>query len=324
MPRRARLDAPGTLHHVIIRGIEGREIVADEKDREEFLTRLGDVATATGTKIYAWALLPNHAHMLVRSGPEGLPRFMRRFLTGYAITYNRRHRRHGHLFQNRYRSIVCEEDTYFQELVRYIHLNPLRAKLVPDLSHLDRYRWCGHAGVVGRVIRPWQDRTYVLSWFGRTHHASIQTYREYVKEGIPQGRRPELVGGGLRRSRGGWAEVQAVRRRRDRVLADERILGRGEFVERLLRAGDERIRTQRVREQSLGKAQEVILNLCRRKQISAKELRMGSRRRQISAVRSQIAVHLVTELGLSLAEAARHLGVSTSGIARAMARAHGQ
>lgn len=138
MPRQARLDAPGTLHHVIVRGIERGKIVADRQDRAAFVARMGDLAAATQTSIYAWALLPNHAHLLLRSGPQGLPKFMRRLLTGYAIRYNRRHRRAGHLFQNRYKSIVCEEDPYFRELVRYIHLNPVRAKLVTDLAQRKR------------------------------------------------------------------------------------------------------------------------------------------------------------------------------------------
>ncbi len=127
MPRQARLDAPGTLHHVIVRGIGKRGIVDDRKDRGNFVSRMGEIASDTGTEIYAWALMTNHAHILLRSGTFGLSRYMRRLLTGYAISYNLRHHRHGHLFQNRYKSIVCEEETYFLELVRYIHLNPLRA-----------------------------------------------------------------------------------------------------------------------------------------------------------------------------------------------------
>ena len=95
MPLQARLDAPGTLHHVILRGIEKRRIVDDDKDRQNFLTRLGNLAEETKTPIYAWSLLTNHAHLLLRSGPLGLPKFMRRFLTGYAVTYNLRHLRHG-------------------------------------------------------------------------------------------------------------------------------------------------------------------------------------------------------------------------------------
>ena len=140
MPRRARLDAPGTLHHVIVRGIEKRRIVNDVADRKSFVKRLGALSADTKITIYAWALMTNHAHILLRSSEIGLSGFMRRLLTGYAVSYNRRHRRWGYLFQNRYKSIVCDEDAYFTELVRYIHLNPLRAKLVKSLAQLDRYR----------------------------------------------------------------------------------------------------------------------------------------------------------------------------------------
>ena len=137
MPRHARLDSPGTLHHIIIRGIEKRKIVDDKVDMEYFISRLGDVVSRTKTSIYAWSLMINHAHFLVRSGSDGISHMMRRFMTGYAISYNLRHHRHGHLFQNRYKSIVCDENKYFTELVRYIHLNPLRAGIVKTLPDLD-------------------------------------------------------------------------------------------------------------------------------------------------------------------------------------------
>jgi REP element-mobilizing transposase RayT len=91
MPGGARLDAPGTLHHVMLRGIERGNIVYEDEDREDFLARMGDHAQATGTGVYAWALMDNHAHILLRSGTEGLQVFMRRFLTGYAVAFNRRH-----------------------------------------------------------------------------------------------------------------------------------------------------------------------------------------------------------------------------------------
>lgn len=151
MPRQARLDFPGTLHHAICRGIERREIVSDDKDRENFVLRLGEVAAETGTIIYAWALMTNHAHILLRSGPNGISGFMRKLLTGYAISYNRRHERNGYLFQNRYKSMVCEEEAYLLELVRYIHLNPLRAGLAQSLHDLDQYRYCGHSVLMGRI-----------------------------------------------------------------------------------------------------------------------------------------------------------------------------
>jgi len=96
MPRQARLDSPGTLHHVMIRGIE--RIVEDDWDRRDFVRRLGALTEETGTLIYAWALMSNHAHLLLCSGAMGLAKFMRRLLTGYAVSYNLRHRRHGHVF----------------------------------------------------------------------------------------------------------------------------------------------------------------------------------------------------------------------------------
>ena len=125
MPRQARLDAEGTLHHVIARGIERCTIFRDTGDREQFVNRLGELIEKTETTIYAWTLLPNHFHLLLRSAPEGLSGCMRRLMTGYAVTFNRRHRHSGHLFQNRFTSIVCEEEPYFLELVRYIHPSPL-------------------------------------------------------------------------------------------------------------------------------------------------------------------------------------------------------
>ena len=108
MPRQARLDAPGTLHHVMIRGIERKSIFRDDQDRKDFVARLGNLANQTDTRILAWSLLSNHVHLLLFSGPAGLPLFMRRLLTGYAQGFNRRHKRRGHLFQNRYKSVVCE------------------------------------------------------------------------------------------------------------------------------------------------------------------------------------------------------------------------
>ena len=105
MPRKARLDAPGTLHHVIVRGIEKRRIVYDVADRKNFINRLGELSPGTKTSIYAWALMTNHSHILLRSSKTGLSGFMGRLLTGYAVSYNRRHHRWGYLFQNRYKCL---------------------------------------------------------------------------------------------------------------------------------------------------------------------------------------------------------------------------
>ena len=322
MPRRARLDAPGTLHHVIVRGIEKRRIVDDVADRKNFVNRLGQLSIDTKTTIYAWALMTNHAHILLRSSELGLSGFMRRLLTGYAISYNRRHRRWGHLFQNRYKSIICDEDAYFKLLVRYIHLNPLRGKLVKNLAQLDRYRWCGHGVLVGKIKNEWQDRDYVLKWFGKKDGEAKNAYRNYVKKGIDQGRRPELVGGGLIRSLGGWSAVKAMRRSGDRELCDDRILGSGEFVERIIKEAEAKIKYQLHVKEHHHKIDEYINKICKRETVSIEELKAGSRRKEVSRVREQIAMGLVKTHGVALAEVARQLGVSTSAISKIIKRAN--
>lgn len=316
MPRQARLDIPGTLHHVIIRGIEKRRIVDDRKDRDRFASRMGELSLETGTAIYAWALLTNHAHILLRSGPDGLSKFMRRLLTGYSVTYNRRHNRHGHLFQNRYKSIVCDEDSYFQELVRYIHLNPLRAKLVEDPVTLEKYSWCGHGVVTGRIKNDWQDREFVLSSFGTSTRTAINNYREFVEAGIAAGRRPELVGGGLVRSFGGWSQVMSLRRHGNRELSDERILGGGDFVQRILDEAEDRQRHHFSASDSRRKIHEILTEICAEEDINLKELQSGSRRRPVSLIRSRSARLLVDVHGVPMAMVARELGVSTSAISK--------
>jgi REP element-mobilizing transposase RayT len=320
MPRQARLDVAGTLHHIILRGIEKRQIFDDALDRESFVNRMAQLAVETKTKIYAWSLLTNHAHILLRSGPEGLPQYMRRLLTGYAQAYNRRHKRYGHLFQNRYKSIVCEEETYFQELVRYIHLNLLRAGLVPNLERLDRYPWSGHGVLVGKVEYSWQDADYVLSWFGKRAGQARRVYRHYVAEGIDQGRRPELVGGGLIRSLGGWSAVKSLRRSGDRVLTDERILGTDDFVESVLAETDRktsRLFSSRLQDKEV---QKFLEERCKKEGISLRELQRGSRRGTIPEIRSDLVLELARERGLPLAEIARQLGVSTSAISQILRR----
>jgi REP element-mobilizing transposase RayT len=128
MPRRARLDAPGTLHHVIGRGIPETKAFRTKKDREDFLRRIATLCETGAIAVYAWAVMDTHFHLLVRTGREALSSSMRKLLTGFVVNFNRRHRRYGHLFQNRYKSIVCEDDPYLLELTRYVHLNPLKSR----------------------------------------------------------------------------------------------------------------------------------------------------------------------------------------------------
>lgn len=320
MPRQARLDYPGTLHHVICRGIEKQDIVTDDHDRSSFIERMGSTAYKTRTPIYAWALLTNHVHILLRSGPQGLSDYMRKLLTGYALSYNRSHNRHGYLFQNRYKSIICEEEGYLLELVRYIHLNPLRAGLVHTLDELDSYPYSGHSVIMGKTGHKWQDREYVLRLFGAKEGKARKAYRRFIEAGIGQGSRPELVGGGLVRSRGGWSQVISRRRRGDTEISDERILGNGDFVEKIVAEAEEHQARLQTGTKALRKVEETIRMMCEKEGIRETELRGGSRRRQISRLRKRIARELIERYGVPMATVARETGVTTSAISKMMAK----
>jgi len=277
---------------------------------------MGDLALELETKVYAWALVRNHVHILLRTGSRGLAKYMRRLLTGYAITYNRRHSRRGYLFQDRYKSIVCDEDRYFKELVRYIHLNPLRAKIVKDLSELGRYPWCGHSVLLGIVKHSWQDTDYVLSWFSKREGSALRAYRQYLLDGISQGRRPELVGGVRDQSEKGRDRSDKGRTDGETAV-DQRILGDEDFVRKVKKEffSHERERPFEFREIKK-KIQSIVEVRCREGDVQTQELQMGSRRQRVVGVRAGIARQLVNELGISLREVAYHLGVSSSAISK--------
>ena len=321
MPRLARLDAPGVLHHIIIRGIERRKIFRDDKDRDEFAERLSLLLPETQTACYAWAFMSNHAHFLFRSGPSGISTLMRRLLTGYAIYYNRRYRRHGQLFQNRYKSIICQEDVYFKELVRYIHLNPLRAKVVSDIKGLNTYPYCGHSDLMGKKKREWYDAKYALSFFGKTVSDARKRYLAYVKEGVDQGRRPELVGGGLVRSLGGWSVARQLRLKgQDRVKGDERILGDGEFVTALLSEANERLDRGYELRGSGYDLEKIGQRVCEIYGIEKGDIySRGRRKRQVEA-RDLLCYWAVRELGMTCTNVAQRLGMSQPGVGYAVSR----
>jgi len=136
---------------------------------------------------------------------------------------------------------MSREDVYLKELVRYIHLNLLRAGLVKDLKELNQNLWSGHSALVGKIKREWQNTEYVLSFFGGSDK-SRKNYLRYVRKGIDQGRRPELVGGGLIQSMGGWSAVLAIRGRGEREIADQRILGDGDFVKQVISGLDDLVK----------------------------------------------------------------------------------
>lgn len=263
--------------------------------------------------------MSNHIHLLLRSGDAGISKVMRRLLTGYAVSFNLKYRRHGQLFQNRYKSILCQEDTYLKELVRFIHLNPLRANIVSSLQELNRYLYSGHKTLMGRNRRPWQDTEYVLSYFGKDITAARKGYSDFIKKGFYQGRRPELVGGGLIRSLGGWAEAKKTKRG-ERVKGDERILGDSEFVMSVLSEAEKALeRRYRLKRKGIN-ADEAEKKILKVFDIKREELYSGSRRKQISEARSIYCYWCAREIGESLTSLANRLGLTQSAVGYAVDR----
>ncbi|MDY6839840.1 MAG: transposase [Thermodesulfobacteriota bacterium] len=320
MPRKSRIDAPGALHHIIIRGIERQPIFKHHKDYSDFLTRLGKIVGETETSCYAWALMTNHVHLLLRTGLVPISTIMRRLLTGYAQQFNRRHRRHGHLFQNRYKSFLCEEQAYLLELVRYIHLNPLRAGQVKDTKQLASHWKCGHSALMGKRVCEWQDTDYVLGLFGKTVGSARRAYAAFVNKGAGQGRRPDLVGGGLIRSAGGWSALKAIRSSGLRIMGDERILGNSDFVESVIRQANETYEKQTL---ALAKGldlEAVMAVVLKHFKLDRATLTSSSRQRTVARARAIICCLAVDQLMISGREVSRELNLSASAVSKLAAR----
>ena len=321
MPRSARLDTPGILQHVIIRGIERRKIFRDDDDREDMLDRLATLLPETGTACYAWAFLSNHAHFLFRSGPQGIALLMRRLLTGFVMGFNRRHRRSGQLFQNRYKSIVCQEDTYLKQLVAYIHLNPLRARLVEDVAALGDYLYCGHGVMLGHWHLGWYDVDHVLCHFGQEKEAARNNYRDYVVKSAALGKQPELVGGTVRRSSRGWKRVKHRKSRGlERRMLDSRILGQAGFVDTVLSEARQRLnRSDDLRRRGWN-FEKVLARAAALFDVPAEQVLSGGRQRPRALARSLTCYWAVRDLGLTSAELARRFSMTAAGVSYAVGR----
>ncbi len=320
MPRKARIDAPGALHHIIIRGIEKKPIFRDNRDKRNFLERIGRVILETSTRCYGWALLTNHVHLVLRTGLAPIATVMRRVLTGYAQQFNRRYKRHGHLFQNRYKSILCEEDPYFLELVRYIHLNPIRTGLVKGLKGLRHYPFSGHGVLVGHFKNEWQDKDYVLKFFGKTEKKARKAYVSFVAKGLEEGRRTDLTGGGLLRSVGGWSALMALRSEHTRIKGDERILGSSEFVQDVLQKTNEQFERRTLLRTKGIDLRELLSKVASHYGINPEDLKTKTKSPPIARARSVYCYLAVRELDFTGATVARKLNISASAVSKAVVR----
>lgn len=312
MPRGSRLDAPGVLHYVTVRGLEPCAIFPGDDDRADFLRRLARLLPETQTACAAWCLLPNDVHLAIRSGPRGLGHFMRRLLTGYAASFNHRHGRVGHVFQNRYRSTVCEEGPYLTSLVRFIHLHPLRAGIASNLTALAEYPWCGHGALLGRAEHPWQATDEVLARFAEQTGPARRAYETFVAEGFDRD-------GQLRR-RTETAERLAARAFNETIpdssgdVTPEGIWGSPAFAASL------RARLKHAPARPAADCRAVVAALCRALGLSPQALASGRRTRPLSNGRAVVAYVARTWYRIPCAELAAVLGTSPPAVTLAERR----
>jgi REP element-mobilizing transposase RayT len=265
----------------MIRGIERRQIFHDIEDYEDFLSRLDRLIPALDFLCFTWVLMPNHVHFALQTGPVPLPRLMARLATGYAVSFNHRHGRVGHLLQNRYRSRLVEDDRDLLGLVRYIHGNPLRAGLVPSAEALGSFPWCGYGALTGeRPPRPFESPTTTLRLLADEPTEARQRHRH---------RRQQLV--------------------------DSADLTPGPLDEKP--ASESRPVASRLETRQLT---ELIQAVCTSHGLTPEALAGQKRDRRILAARSELALRATQDLGLSSRAVARALGVSDSTMSRALKR----
>lgn len=181
MARPLRVEYRNAVYHVTARGMERRRIFRDEHDFERMTGILEENAGRHGIKLYGYALMRNHYHLLIETPNANLSAFMHDVQTHYTSYFNNRHGRVGHLFQGRYKALVVEKDAYLLELSRYIHLNPVRAGIV---EHPGQWKWSSYAAVIGRKSADWIDGDEILRYFGRGRSQAVSKYKAFVARGM--------------------------------------------------------------------------------------------------------------------------------------------
>jgi len=184
MARKPRVHYPNAFYHVIARGNQRQDLFLDGEDYQAYLSYLPQYKVRYHFHLYAYALMRNHVHLLLEVGETPLSRVMQVLQFRYTRYFNRRYGKVGHLFQGRYKAILCERDSYLLELIRYIHLNPVRSGVVKDL---ERYRWTSHLNYLGSVRDSLIDEGLVLIQFGGSRAIARRRYREFVLDGLNLG-----------------------------------------------------------------------------------------------------------------------------------------
>ncbi len=275
----------------MLRGNGGQPVFLTDDDRYRFYLLLQEGTTRFGFRIHAFCLMTNHIHLAVQCGDIPLSRAMHNLSFRYTRWINWREKRTGHLFQGRYKAVLVDGDSYLQELVRYIHLNPVRSGMV---KMPEEYTWSGHRAYLGKELLPWLTTDWVLEQFGKTVATSRVGYRQFVLDGLGEEHLPEFHGSG----------------------EDARLLGDDNFMNKCLSVGSAKpIRLT---------VQEVAATVCSAYQIDEGRLKAPSQERIASEARAVVGWLAYESGGITLSEVGRYLnrdvGSVSSSIRRLMDR----
>lgn len=320
MARITRPDWEHALHHIMARGIDGRSLFSNVTECEHLRSRLEQLVIELKFSVYAWVIMPNHLHLLIRTGPEPISILMHRLLTGFAISYNRRNDRTGHVFQGRFKSIIVQEENYFLKLINYIHLNPLKANLVNSLEELHRYKWSGHPCLIGKTECRWMRRDSVLAKFGDTKQHAIQNYLTALADGMDALSTSDMICGSYTLGANG------IRSSNQKTQTSHwngicRVLGDKEFAKRILtRLNNTGSLDIRNRENTHMKIERLFIQAETKMELSRRVICGNSRSHELAEVRGAIAWICSRKYGLSYRDISKLLVISRSGVAKAVQR----
>jgi len=276
MARKPRVHYPGALYHAILRGNGGQEIFFSQEDRYRFYLMLQEGIERYGHQVHAFCLMGTHAHLAIQVGEIGLPRIIQNLAFRYTRWVNWRQNRTGHLFQGRYKAILVDADSYLLELVRYIHLNPVRSGIVQSP---EEYPWSSHRVYLGMETIPWLTTDWVLSMFSSRKDRARRGYGGFVQEGRDGGHQGEYGKGSEE---------------------DSRILGDTVFIDKILGQSRERLKRSVT-------VEKIVSHVCRQLSVEEEELSGLGKDRRLCRVRA-IAAWLVLDSGcLTLSELSKRV-----------------
>ncbi|MBW2691163.1 MAG: transposase [Deltaproteobacteria bacterium] len=283
---------------MMIRGIEGRNIFRDDRDRSNFLERLDELVPELGFHCFGWVLMPNHVHLAVQSGPVRISRLMARLNTGYARAFNLRHQRQGYLFQNRFRSRIIENDADLLGVIAYICRNPLKAGIVSSITELSDWPWSGFSALTGaRSARLFESVGATLALFGDAPDVARCNLAQFVAV----------------------AEIENTRS----AAADPppAQCGSSSTNKRALNhPTDPATPTTPVPDAKRIQLQELIDSVCQQLRIDPSDLRSRRRTKSLARARASIAYQAVIKHHIAGRQVAKALGVSPSAISHALVR----